>query len=449
MHMKMSLKHAAKAVLLALAVTLPALLPESNLQAQNIVFRMRAANPSEWTRSVPVTINLPKGIDPEKDVSDLGGMELRYNMEEGIYVAAATAELEKGQNQDFAVVIRDVWTVPPDYLERLGLHAQSLTTALTKTAHSEDAVHLKLQIDEMLAQLAERQRRYSIGSVRVVEHIDAFEKTGELLNIVREDIGKLETFAVGMKIDPKELHGIPPSLPESEEKQKFVAERPVVFKMRLENPAGSERLIPLKEYLPSEVLPEDVETDDRLDVRYDDERGACFVEAREGIRVAAGEAVQIDVTMSNRWVISPLRLEELVTRATNVQAVTQGIMDSISKMAAGLAGELAEVGEWKPPEEFNADYVAQFRRQAGRLDSIERSILQMEELLKPKKQQTVFSAKLLERVQAPSRSTTWIIIYIVLGFLGLVSLLFFLRWYGKAGDEQLAAITRENSDETG
>lgn len=449
MHMKMSLKHAAPAVLLALTAILPGL-STGNAQAQNIVFRMRAANPSESRRSVPVRLNLPKGINPETDISDRGGMDLIYDMEEGIYVAATTAELEPGRNQDFAVVLRDVWTVPPDYLERLKLHARELTAALTKTSHSQDAVKLKLQIDEMLTRLEERQNRYSVANAtRVVEHIDAYEKTEGMLNIVREDIGKLETFAVGMKIDPKELHGIPPSLPESEEKQKFVGERPVVFKIKLDNPAGSEREIPLKAYLPAEVLPEDVDPDDRLDVRYDDERGACFVESREGIKVPAGESVLIDVTMSNRWVINPTRLEGLVNRATNVQAVTEGIMDSISRMAAGLAGQLAEIGEWRAPEEFNADYVAEYRRQVGRLDDIERAIMRLEELLKPRKQQTVFPAKVLENVQAPSRSTTWIIIYIVLGFLALVSLLFFLRWYGKAGDERLAGLDEESSEKSG
>jgi hypothetical protein len=45
-------------------------------------------------------------------------------------------------------------------------------------------------------------------------------------------------------------------------------------------------------------------------------------------------------------------------------------------------------------------------------------------------------------IKPPSRKTTWIIIYIILGFLGIMSLLFFLRWFGRSKMEQM---TDENA----
>ena len=42
---------------------------------------------------------------------------------------------------------------------------------------------------------------------------------------------------------------------------------------------------------------------------------------------------------------------------------------------------------------------------------------------------------LLKKIQAPTPKTTWIIIYIILGFLAVVSLLFFARWFGRGRGE--------------
>ena len=39
------------------------------------------------------------------------------------------------------------------------------------------------------------------------------------------------------------------------------------------------------------------------------------------------------------------------------------------------------------------------------------------------------------RAKPPSMKSTWLIIYIILSFLLVLSLLFFLRWYVKTGSE--------------
>jgi hypothetical protein len=41
----------------------------------------------------------------------------------------------------------------------------------------------------------------------------------------------------------------------------------------------------------------------------------------------------------------------------------------------------------------------------------------------------------------PTMKSTWMIIYIILGFLAIMSLLFFLRWFGKTGAEKMDDTT--------
>jgi endo-1,4-beta-mannosidase len=72
---------------------------------------------------------------------------------------------------------------------------------------------------------------------------------------------------------------------------------------------------------------------------------------------------------------------------------------------------------------LNEKYVAFYRDQARRLREIERKI----ERIKAQQQPSVgqrrgFSTK------APSEKTTWLVIWIILGFLAVMALLSMLRW---------------------
>ena len=89
----------------------------------------------------------------------------------------------------------------------------------------------------------------------------------------------------------------------------------------------------------------------------------------------------------------------------------------------------------KPPS-INDDYIRIYNSQDTMLDEIEKTVLKLEELLAPVQDRRIFDADIL-KTQPPSRSTTWMIIYIVLGFLALMSLLFYLRWYGKSKEEKM------------
>jgi len=90
------------------------------------------------------------------------------------------------------------------------------------------------------------------------------------------------------------------------------------------------------------------------------------------------------------------------------------------------------------PTDLNDKYVAFFRQQAAKLDVIEQKIARVEAALKPieKTSQLGFQAK------PPSSKTTWLIIWIILGFLAFISLVFFFRWYGRSKAEKL---TDENT----
>jgi hypothetical protein len=101
-----------------------------------------------------------------------------------------------------------------------------------------------------------------------------------------------------------------------------------------------------------------------------------------------------------------------------------------------MIGQLVAIEKEDGPETLDQHYVAFFRDQARRLDRLEDQINRVKSALKPRSN----TSKMGFKAKPPSMKTTWLIIYIILGFLALFSILFFLRWYGKSKSEELGGI---------
>jgi hypothetical protein len=95
-------------------------------------------------------------------------------------------------------------------------------------------------------------------------------------------------------------------------------------------------------------------------------------------------------------------------------------------MLQAVFTDLAAVAAEQGPTELSPAYVAYYRDQARRLDDIEQRVNRIRAALQPIERRSRFGLQ----IPPPSLRTTWGIIYAVLAFLGAISLLFFLRWYG-------------------
>ena len=107
----------------------------------------------------------------------------------------------------------------------------------------------------------------------------------------------------------------------------------------------------------------------------------------------------------------------------------EGVQSAVGKVIA----ELGKVESARGPDVVDEAYVAFHRGQASHLDEIEQKLNRIVLALPQIDRSTRFGT----RIKPPSPKTTWALIYIILGFLAIMSVLFFLRWMGRSSSEDM------------
>ena len=207
----------------------------------------------------------------------------------------------------------------------------------------------------------------------------------------------------------------------------------VQYRITVENISPAEtRTVDIRRELPREIRFGDVLDPGGLEVATDAGSGSVSV-FKDDIEIGPGETVTFNVILRDKWNVNAPRMQLLESRVTQLLARIRQIggYESIAQSLEDLAADVEKAQAEEGPAELSEQYVAFYRRQADRLDAIETRLNRVETALQPVDKTTKWGF----RVKAPSMKTTWMIIYIILGFLGLMSLLFFIRWFGRARAE--------------
>jgi hypothetical protein len=424
--------------LLAAALLGVALLSSSaKVNAAQLILRIKAVNPIEKSQPIKIRTNLPQGVKPE-DVIDLDGLEIGYDVQNDVYYAHKEIPLGPKGVESFDITIKDIWVISDNRLEALGAQARTLVVMLAASDSYNSANALRQQVEAGILKIREHQASNVIKpGVAAVQHIAAYEANMKALGRVKRDIGHIENLVLATGQDPGRLIGDDRralrirrdiELPESDYGT-------AVIQISVQNTSPSEtRPIDVKRYLPSEVSPEDVLDPGGLNVATDPESGLSYVYI-DDVSLKPGQERVFDVKIRDKWNINMPRIGALRNNASNLlsRINEKEAFASIETSLSGMILELDEIEAEKGPAELSPDYVAFYRDQAKRLDEVEMKINRVRAALKPIEKTEKYGFK----VKPPSMKTTWIVIWIILVFLAFLSLLFFLRWYGKTREEQM------------
>lgn len=409
--------------------------------ADKIRLKVRVGNRTDKSWTKEVRVNLPPGIGTN-EVINLDGMELRYDVKNDLYYVYKNVELApKDLSTEFNVEFKDIWTIPASALDELQKHAEALAAILKKNPEqAATGEALKAEVLKRVEKIRESQAANSIrAGVATALHIKAYEADMAELDSATKMGIRMENLVLGMGEEPgKLLTDIKPlPLPKRpSETASNIVYKTFVLSITVSNksPDITRSDIVVSYHLPPELSANDVLDSAGLEIRTDIKKNVCTLYSNR-VTLAPGMSATYNVKLRDKWNINGPRFGALRAGATNLQERVKslGKYKSVEEKLVALIADLDALAQERGPESMGGGYIEFYRRQGDRLDAIEQEITRIDNLLKPILSTTPWGFK----VMAPSRQTTWIIIYIILGFLAFLSLVFFFRWYAKTKAEKL------------
>lgn len=208
----------------------------------------------------------------------------------------------------------------------------------------------------------------------------------------------------------------------------------VRFRIVALNPSSVKtQSVPLKVYLPVEIKPQDVIDSGGLNLEYDSDKSLYYV-YKDGVILKPRQTKIFEVEVKDVWIIPQRELDNVLERVKLLSEVFKDTayyvrMQNIVQNAETLIGEIAKTQ--KDESLSRSQHIGIYRTNSRSLDKIKKEIAEMEQLLESKTgplTPDIFD-KSKFKTRTPTKTATWLIIFAVIMFLGLLSIVFFFTWY--------------------
>jgi hypothetical protein len=227
-----------------------------------------------------------------------------------------------------------------------------------------------------------------------------------------------------------------------------VEREPVMLSVVAVNPSAEKtQTLPIRIDLPREVKPADVLDVGELTLEYDDDQQNYYV-FKDLVALEPKQTLVFEVRVKDVWFVPQPELDSLrdyasllMSRIKNTEyantakALTESIHSRLGEIAATQDDETlsrkARIGAYR----HHLDVVAQVKEDLSR----------MEKLLTftggPPVPELLEQSSL--KSDAPSKTTTWMVIFLILIFIGLLGGQFFFTWSRRANVTRDLSILRE------
>jgi hypothetical protein len=191
--------------------------------------------------------------------------------------------------------------------------------------------------------------------------------------------------------------------------------------------------------LPKEITMAHIKDDGGIEIEYDEKEGA-FVAFKNDILLEPGETKVFEIIMDDVWMLNEDKLDQQRVR-------TEKIVNAMKKSKAYERAALIGEGIYANVEQIvkrqndqsvtTNQHIAHYRDNQILAESIAKDIAELEKLLVTAggtvSLEAVENADL--NVKGPDSKTTWIIIFVILIFIGILGGVFYMTWQGQAGNK--------------
>jgi len=206
------------------------------------------------------------------------------------------------------------------------------------------------------------------------------------------------------------------------------------------------KTIPVRMDLPQEVTPADVLERGELALEYDDDRRLYYV-FKDGLELKPKETRVFKVTLRDKWFVPQEQLERL-SSYTNLlleKLKPTEYYASASQLGAGILKKLEGIEAMQDDEALSRkSRIGGYRTSLQTIEAVEEDLARMEKLLTftggPPVPELLEESPL--KSDAPSRTTTWLVICLIVVFIGFLGGQFFFTWHRRTQAAQELNLVR-------
>lgn len=203
------------------------------------------------------------------------------------------------------------------------------------------------------------------------------------------------------------------------------------------NPSATrDQVVPIKIYLPEEVTPKDIVSSRDLKIEYDDDRGAYYA-VRADVFLKPKQTRIFEVEVKDVWIVPQDKLKVLSDQTNFVLKRLKGseFYEPSKILADAIFMSLDVIAKTQDDETVGRkQHIGIYRNNLKIVEEIEDNIERME------RQLTLIAAlpvpDVLEqdkiKSDSPAKTTTWMIIFIIIIFIGMLAGVFFFTWHSQA-----------------
>ena len=216
------------------------------------------------------------------------------------------------------------------------------------------------------------------------------------------------------------------------------------------NPSESEyKSTDVKIYLPDEVTPGDIVDQGELSLEYDSSKSIYFMEKKE-VELGPRETKIFEVTIRDVWLIPSVEMEMLERRTTRILSRLQETeyYGEAAQMANTIFERLEEIRNGQSDVTISRErHIGLYRTNIKVMGRIKEDVDKLEKLLiyigGPPSPEMLEDSEL--KSDAPDDRTTWVIIFIIMGFMGLLGVVFFFTWHQQSQMTEKVLLNARNT----
>jgi len=398
--------------------------------AGDLKFKILVVNPSSTKNSKSVISQaLPSEIDPNQDVIDKAGLDIKFDADKKMYLITKEVELKPKETRTFELRVRDVWQITPDQMEETKKSLENQIETLKGTKYYETGKLLFQKAQEGLDRIMEEQSK----SVGVKQHIELYRAHVKQLEDIKANALSLDAM--------RRL--------EAERKREANEAR---FVVEAENPSPEPRSITVRSLLPKEITPDDVIDKQDFDLLYDQSQKAYALEKQD--QFAGREKKKYIFTVRDIWHIPDenlqfykLQTEKLVSMFKDTPYLKYA--DEQGQMILGLLAEINELQTEVSSSFSLEERMRAFILNSQRLELVKAKIHNLQQLLPEitidkdegkiiqnlklliKKLAEIKDLVLVAMGVQPNKAATWWIIFGIILFLAAITIIFYVTWIKK------------------